>query len=122
MCSQLSSRKREREVQEKKALTSVRAEKKGKTKGEISGQIDQPAIPNTTKRGDEFTRVSKRCFYPPSKPLSTKYTYHCNWSPFDKLCREKAEEQLTLNVLNVTKTTFSYILINLKNSFSSTFH
>ena len=50
----------------KKALTSVRAEKKGKTKGEISGQIDQPVIPNTTKRGDEFTRVSKRFFYPPS--------------------------------------------------------
>ena len=38
MCSQLSSRKREREVQEKKALTSVRAEKKEKLKAKSAAK------------------------------------------------------------------------------------
>ena len=50
----------------KKSANQRKSREEGKTKGEISGQIDQSAIPNTTKRGDEFTWVSKRLFCPPS--------------------------------------------------------
>lgn len=92
LCAVNSQVVKGKERSKKKSANQRKSREEGKTKGEISGQIDQPAIPNTTKHGDEFTRVSKRFFLSTVKPLSTKYTYHCNWSPFDKLCREKAEE------------------------------
>lgn len=78
---------------EKRSAKQRKSREEGETKGrETSGQLDLPAIPNKTERGNEFTRISKKVFLFVVKPLSTKYTNHCNWSLFDKVYCEKAKE------------------------------
>ena len=66
-------------MEKKGSAKQRKSREEGETKGETSGQLDLPAIPNKTKRGDEFTWISE-VFLFAVKPLSTKYTYHCIWS------------------------------------------
>lgn len=49
---------------EKRSAKQRKSREEGETKGrETSGQLDLPAIPNKTERGNEFTRISKKSFY-----------------------------------------------------------